>query len=360
MENTVSRLDTKGTVSFQYLAWNTESLITRRFGQPQGLADRTFLMRIAIENILPDPDRPTYDKAHRKWARRRRQRRMPVVLAEKGKFYLLCGYNSIDAAQRAGEDVIECVVRQGVSDEEREEFRIADEYFSSLLPPIKMAESFINFREDFHVTQQELARRTGITAGTVHHYESLRKTLSPKLQIHVDRGELTFKEARCIADLKKFDQQEELAQPFIDRKLSSVHVEDLVAKAKAEPSKASSDLIAEFAPKMPQVKKPTIKPIATKHKENGHKPIHPARLNGAHKDDLEGMQEDAFMLAGTLEKLASAEIPEYRRLRLVSTLRILSSRLNIALEHLNRYKTNGTVRNHHRSRARYAETVNAR
>ena len=322
-------------------------------------------MRIAIEKILPDPQRPVYDKAHRKWARRRRQRRMPVVLAEKGKFYLLCGYNSIDAAQRAGEEVVECVVRQGVSDEEREEFRIADEYFSSLHPPIKMAESFIKFREKYHVTQQELARRTGITAGTVHHYESLRKTLSPKLQTHVDRGELTFKEARSIADLKDFHRQEELAKPFIERILSSVHVEDLVAKAKSEPSKDSSELIAEFAPNMPQVKRtPTKPPMAqhkiAQHKENGHQPIHNARLNGGYKDDLGGMQEDAFMLAGSLEKLTSAEIPEYRRLRLVSTLRILSSRLNIALEHLNRQKINGTARNHNGTRQRYAETLGAR
>lgn len=317
-------------------------------------------MRIAIDNILPDPDRPVYDKAHRKWARRRRQRRMPIVLADKGKFYLLCGFNSIEAAERAGEDVIECVVRQGVSDEERESLRVADEYFSSLLPPIKMAESFIKFRDDFSVTQQELARRTGITAGTVHHYESLRKTLSPKLQDHVDRGDLTFKEARSIADMKEFGKQEELAAPFIERKLSSVHVEDLVARAKADPEKTSADLIAEFAPTMPKVKKPAAEVEVTKHDNNDLEPVPFTRLNGSYKDDLAGMQEDAFMLAGSLEKLASSEIPEYRRLRLVSTLRILSSRLNYALDHLNRYKTNGTSRTHSRSRPRRTETVNAR
>ena len=317
-------------------------------------------MRIELEKILPDPSRPVYDKAHRKWARRRRQRRMPIVLAENGKFFLLCGYNSIEAARKAGENVVECVVRQGVSDEERESLRVADEYFSSLLPPIKMAESFIKFRKDFSVTQQELARRTGITAGTVHHYESLRTTLSPKLQLHVDRGELTFKEARSIADMKDYQTQEELAAPFVQRKLSSVHVEELVAKAKANPLKASSDLIAEFEPMMPKVEKSKSKIENVNHTKNGHQPVQFTRLNGAHKDDLEGMQEDAFMLAGSLEKLTSSEIPEYRRLRLVSTLRILSSRLNFALDHLNRHRTNGTPRNHSRTRSRRTETANVR
>ena len=317
-------------------------------------------MRIAIENILPDPDRPVYDKAHRAWARRRRQRRMPVVLAEQGKFYLLCGHNTIDAAQRAGEDLVECVVRQGVSDEEREEFRLTDEYFSSLLPPIKMAESFIRYREKYHVTQQELARRTGITAGTVHHYESLRKTLSPKLQNHVDRGELTFKEARCIADVDGHQRQEELAQPFIDSRLSSVHVEELISKAKANPQRPSADLISEYVVDEPKAE--TVERVQPTNgvEVNGHAAIRGGRLNGSYHDDLEGMQENAFMLAGSLEKLSSADIPEYRRLRLVSTLRILSSRLNNALDHLNRYKTNGSAAGRTNGRTRFAQAVKVR
>ena len=318
-------------------------------------------MRIAIENILPDPKRPVYDKTHRLWARRRRQRRMPVVLAEQGKFFLLSGHNVIDAAQRAGEDIVECVVRQGVSEEEREEFRLADEYFSSLLPPIKMAESFIRYREKYNVTQQELARRTGITAGTVHHYESLRKTLSPRLQMHVDRGELTFKEARCIADIDGFRRQEELAQPFVDSRLSSVHVEELVAMAKADPSLQPREIISEFVADEPEVEVKQVPASSYGSTVNGEGRVHAERLNGHYDDNLEGMQEDAFLLAGSLEKLISSEIPEYRRLRLVSTLRILSSRLNIALDHLVRYKKPGA--NGHRgkrSATKFAEAVKTR
>ncbi len=318
-------------------------------------------MRIAIENILPDPERPVYDKAHRAWARRRRQRRMPVVLAEQGKFYLLCGHNTIDAAQRAGEDVVECVVRQGVSDEEREELRLADEYFSSLLPPIKMAESFIRYRERYHVTQQELARRTGITAGTVHHYESLRKTLSPKLQTHIDRGELTFKEARCIADINGHRRQEELAEPFIDSRLSSVHVEELVAKAKANPSVSSEEIISEFVVDESKTGEKHVPETMNGVARNGNGGIQIDHVNGHYDDNLELMQKDAFLLAGNLEKLASAEIPEYRRLRLVSTLRILSSRLNIALDHLVSHKKAGVNRhNASRSGSRLTQTVKAR
>ena len=51
--------------------------------------------------------------------------------------------------------------------------------------------------------------------------------------------------------------------------------------------------------------------------------------------ELEVLQENAFMMAGSFEQLASMDIPEYRRLRLISTLRILASRLDVALHHLN-------------------------
>ena len=306
-------------------------------------------MRISIENILPDPNRPEYDKTHRAWVRRRRQRRMPVVLAEHGKFFLLCGQNTIDAAQRAGEDVVECIVRQGISDEERDELRLADEYFSSLLPPIKMAESFIRHRDKHHVTQQELSRRTGITAGTVHHYESIKRTLSPNLQVHVDRGELTFKEARCIADIDSHQRQEELAKPFVDERLSSVHVEVLISNAKANPQMPSTKLIAELVgddeeTQQVDVKEPLMEVVEQpKGTGNGHFDGLVESLNGGYDDEFESIQKAAFMLAGSLEKLASADIPEYRRLRLISTLKILSSRLNIALNHLNRYNTPGAV-----------------
>jgi len=58
--------------------------------------------------------------------------------------------------------------------------------------------------------------------------------------------------------------------------------------------------------------------------------------------------------------LSSADIPEYRRLRLVSTLRILSSRLNNALDHLNRYKTNGSAVGRTNGQTRFAQAVKVR
>ena len=47
--------------------------------------------------------------------------------------------------------------------------------------------------------------------------------------------ELTFKEARSIADIDDHDRQIDLAKPFLSGDLSSVHVEKIVSLAKKHP-----------------------------------------------------------------------------------------------------------------------------
>ena len=296
-------------------------------------------MRIPIEKIKPSPSRPDYSTKRRAWARRRRPGRMPIILAEKGNFYLLCGQSNFNEAKRAGDKTIECVVRRGLSKEEQEELQLADEYFSSLLPPMKMAESFIKYRDRYQVSQQELARRIGITAGTIHHYESLLRTLAPQLKKHVDDGRLTFKEARCIADINDYERQEELAKPFVESKLSSVHVEELASKVKANPDTPVDDFVSEITRESEEVVKATVATSAGESEKTGEEPqLKIVEANGklpSVDQELEVLQENAFMMAGSFEQLASIDIPEYRRLRLISTLRILASRLDVALHHLN-------------------------
>ena len=286
-------------------------------------------MQIAIDNIKPLPTRPTYDSRRRAWARRGRPGRMPVVLAQDGSFYLLSGFCSVRDAERAGVKRMECQVRKDVTDEERDELQLSDEYYSSLLPPMKMAEAFIAFRDKYGISQQELARRTRITAGTIHHYESLLKTLAPQLRKHVDQGDLTFKEARGIADIDGYDRQAEMAQPFIDGRLSSVYVEDLVARAKSDAEVTVAELVREAIGEDENASASDSLESA----DNGAISI--ADYEPTEGSDLDILQEAAFRLAGRLERLAGTDIPEYRRLRMISTLRILLTRVEAALGHLN-------------------------
>ena len=148
---------------------------------------------------------------------------------------LLSGRRRVRAAREAGASEVEVNVRKRVTRQERQELRLSEQYHNGLVPPMVMAKEFYSYRRSHGITQQELARRTGITPGTIHHYESLIRTLDPRLGRRVDAGDLTFKEARSIADIDGHKRQREIAEPFLSGRLSSVHVERIVGRAKSSP-----------------------------------------------------------------------------------------------------------------------------
>ena len=150
---------------------------------------------------------------------------IPVVdEISKGKYKLVSGAEKIHIAKEKGSDNVDCNLLKSLSNEEKGALDLRLLYQSTEICPINLGEQFLSFRNKFTVTQQELAKKTGITPGTIHHYESLIKTLEPSLKIHVQNKNLTFKEARSIADIDDHLKQLELAKPFLDGTLSSVPV----------------------------------------------------------------------------------------------------------------------------------------
>lgn len=245
------------------------------------------------------------------------------MLIEDDRYVLLAGARKLRTAQEAGEKEVECTVKESVTDQERWELLLAEQYHSSLVPPMDLGQSFIEYRDKYDVTQQELARRTGITPGTIHHYESLIRTLAPGLGGKVNSGELTFKEARSIADIDDHERQLEIAKPFVDGRLSSVHVERIVGRAKNAPELSIDQIIEEVVNGKQPAKKP--EPVEVEVQEAPQ----PRERN------TESLENMVLHLAGELDALPMQVIPEYRRLKLISSLRILDSRLRSALMSLN-------------------------
>ena len=286
-------------------------------------------LKVPIELIFPDPGLPSEPAATRAAERHRgRASETPIVqpIAE-GGYMLLSGRRGVKAAREAGAAEVEVKVRKRVSRQERQELRLSEQYHNGLVPPMVMAKEFFSYRKSHGITQQELARRTGITPGTIHHYESLIRTLDPRLGKRVDAGDLTFKEARSIADIDGHKRQREIAEPFLSGRLSSVHVERIVGRAKSSPELTIEQLIAEVVdgarrpnpepPPQPEISEPEMQQAA------------PQPMG------ITNLENTALMLAGELGTLPLQVIPEYRRLNLISSLRILNSRLSTALTFLN-------------------------
>tara|TARA_B110000438_G_scaffold290378_1_gene326011 strand:- start:190 stop:1077 length:888 start_codon:yes stop_codon:yes gene_type:complete len=248
---------------------------------------------------------------------------VPVVNEiSKGKYKLISGAEKIHIAREKGVDSVDCNLLKSLGEEEKGALDLRLVYQGADICPINLGERFLSFRNKFTVTQQELAKKTGITPGTIHHYESLIKTLEPSLKIHVQNKNLTFKEARSIADIDDHPKQLELAKPFLDGTLSSVHVEKIVSLVKKHAKLDVKEIINSVIKGKPiQEKEDTLK--------DEKKAISVPEVN------LTNIESKILEISAEIDLIQTQQIPEFKRLKLISSLRILQSRTQLALSSLN-------------------------
>ncbi len=290
--------------------------MNERYGQPQ--TDSSRIIPIGLINNPYFVAEQT-SNTRRKYEGKRKLRQ-PVVVPDNGRYELVSGSRALAAAREDGLKGIECFVRSNLSPQEHEELNIIELYECGTTPPTKMGRIFQAYRDTHDVTQQELARRTGISAGAIHHYESLIKTLDPFLGQKLDLGELTFKEARAIADILDHERQREVAVPFLNGELSSINVEGIVKRAKEIPYIPISQAIREALE-------------GTTERED---PIPETSEISEPKPAEQGIEADILRLAGEIDSLRLQRIPEHHRLKLISSLRVLQNRVKITQDYLNK------------------------
>lgn len=280
-------------------------------------------MDIEIKNIDFDADstiKLESRKETKRWSKFSNQFVPVVEKLSKNNYKLISGAEKIHIANEKGESVVNCNIVTELNEEEKGALNLRLSYQGSETCSITLGEKFLEFRNNFSITQQELAKKTGITPGTIHHYESLIKTLAPQLKINVKNKELTFKEARSIADIDNHDRQLQLAKPFLKGELSSVHVEKIVSLAKKHPT-TEVKIIIESVTKGRQIVE--------------EKKLEPEKKVIENPVDFSSIDARILKLSAEIDLIQSEEIPEFKRLKLISSLRILQSRTQLALSSLN-------------------------
>ena len=275
-------------------------------------------MKIELNEIKIQPEHPIfkYKPIKNLLNKRNSSQQKPIVLKHKNYYLLYSGEKIYRNAKNKNKSKIDCNIKENIKD--IQSINLSEIYFSGLKAPTKIAKDFIKFRKTNNISQQELSRRTGITPGTIHHYESLIKKLSPTLLRSLDDGKLTFKEARCIADIDNFELQNEIAEPFISGEISSVYVEKIIGNIKKNPKTPLEKILNSVI--------------------NG-KDIKPTRKNELEtvKEEIKNLsiEEKILHFSIELDSVKEEEIPEYRRLRVISTLKILDSKIKSTLNHMN-------------------------
>ena len=116
-----------------------------------------------------------------------------------GRYQLIMGERRWLASQRAGKQTIPGIVRE-VSDAQAMEMTIVENLQRADLNPMEQARAYQRLSQDFHLTQEQMATRTGKDRASVSNFLRLLK-LPTSVQLNVEAGDLTFGHARALLAL---------------------------------------------------------------------------------------------------------------------------------------------------------------
>ncbi len=127
-----------------------------------------------------------------------------------GRFQLIAGERRWRASKLAGKATVPAILRQ-VSDEQAMEITIVENLQRADLNAMEQARAFERLSREFHMTQEQMAQRTGKDRATVANFLRLLK-LPPSVQQRVESGVLTFGHARALLAFESAEEIEKAAQ----------------------------------------------------------------------------------------------------------------------------------------------------
>jgi ParB family transcriptional regulator, chromosome partitioning protein len=166
----------------------------------------------------------------------------PIVVRPlgEGRYQLITGERRWLASGKAGKATIPAIVRQ-VSDEQTLEMTIVENLQRADLNPIEQARAYQRLSQDFKMTQEQMAVRTGKERASVSNFLRLLR-LPESVQHKVESGDLSFGHARTLLALDSQEAIAAAAQKVMALSLSVRQTESYVqglinpeAKAKKDP-----------------------------------------------------------------------------------------------------------------------------
>jgi ParB family chromosome partitioning protein len=169
----------------------------------------------------------------------------PIVVrpGEGGRYILILGERRLRASEIAGKPTIPAIVKR-VSEQQAAEMTIVENLQRQDLHCLEQAGAFAMLSLRFHLTQDEIGKRVGVSRETVANYLRLLKL--PQEVIRALRSRiLSFSHARQLLCLANDEQIQKLAQLAVDKKMSVLQLQDEVERvnmnlpAEPRPDKAN-------------------------------------------------------------------------------------------------------------------------
>lgn len=159
-------------------------------------------------------------------------RKLPAREGEKA-YELIAGERRLRAARLAGLERVPCLVRT-YNDAETSEIALIENLQREDLNPIEEAEAYQQLLEQFHLTQEELARKVGRSRPHIANFLRLLK-LPQQVRASVANGTLSMGQARPLAALEDAALIERAADFIEEHELSARQSEALVKRLQKDP-----------------------------------------------------------------------------------------------------------------------------
>jgi ParB family chromosome partitioning protein len=174
----------------------------------------------------------------------------PIVVRELpgGRYQLIMGERRWRASQTAGKATIPAIVRQ-VSDEQAMEMTIVENLQRADLNPMEQARAYERLSRDFHLTQEQIAKRTGKDRASIGNFIRLLK-LPGGIQSLVEKGDLTFGHARALLALETSKGFTDAVEAILGQNLSVRQTEVMVSEMlnpEQKPKKKVAEVHAQDA-----------------------------------------------------------------------------------------------------------------
>jgi ParB family chromosome partitioning protein len=168
-----------------------------------------------------------------------------------GRFQLIAGERRWRASKLAGKNTIPAILRQ-VSDEQAMEITIVENLQRADLNPMEQARAFERLSREFHMTQEQMAQRTGKDRATVANFLRLLR-LPSSVQARVESGDLSFGHARTLLAFEHAEEIEKAAQRILALSLSVRQTETYV-QGLLHPEKAAKKEAKPAPPVDPNIR----------------------------------------------------------------------------------------------------------
>jgi ParB family chromosome partitioning protein len=218
------------------------------------LAPSDVLLQVDIDLIDPSPFQPRTrfrEEALEELARSIRASGIvqPLVVRRVGqRFQLIAGERRWRAAQRSALSRVPAVVRD-VRDEMALEMTLVENLQREDLNPVEQARAFQRLTDEFRLTQEQVAERTGKDRATIANSVRLLRLEEPILDL-LEEGRLTAGHARALLSIAEPKARLDLARRIARGGMTVRQVERLAArsgKAKADAPVASLDPNTKWA-----------------------------------------------------------------------------------------------------------------